>query len=224
MTEIYPANTPTTANIKYPKPVQALIDQMKIAELEFAEQDTFLAGLKDELLEAQHADMMALKAAAIAGEPDPGTVQTQAAERAILYQVERTRHARTQAQKAGSLVTQALQDNRLAIVDECLREAKEGIAQWQSAIMKLQTDYMISVDARSKSLAGLRMLSNLGLTKDLAQFDNNFGIGGNFQAPSTHERQVLDIVALLERLFHPVDPERPKALHAKLDEYKATAK
>ena len=223
MNEIYAPTTPATADIKFPKAVQSLIDQMKIAELEFAEQDTTLAGLKDDLLAAKQADMMALKAAAIAAEPDPGTVQTQAAERAILYQVERTRHARTQAQKAGSLVTQALQDNRLAIVDECLREAKEGIAQWQSAIMKLQTDYMISVDARSKSLAGLRMLSNLGLTKDLVQFDNNFGIGGNLEVPSTHERHTLDVVAILEKLFHPAHPELPRALHAKLAEYKAAA-
>lgn len=125
--------------------------------------------------------------------------------------------------KAGSLVSQALKDHRVAIIDECPREAKEGIAQWQEAIMALQTDYMAAIDSRGNSLAGLRMLSNLGLTKDLAQFDNNFGIGGNFQAPSTHERQVLDFVALLERLFRPVDPERPKALHAKLDEYKAAA-
>ena len=220
MNEIYPPTTPATADIKFPKAVQSLIDQMKIAELEFAEQDTTLAGLKDDLLAAKQADMMALKAAAIASEPDPGTVQTQAVERSILYQYEKTLHAKSMAQKAGSLVAQALKDNRVAIIDECLKQAKEGITQWQKSIIAIQTDYMTAADSRHKSLEGIRMVSNLGLTSDLVQFDNHFPISGLFEVPKTHEPHILDIVALLDRLFHPAHPELPRALHAKLAEYK----
>lgn len=223
MNEIYPPTTPATANIKYPKAVQSLIDQLKIAELEFAEQDTTLAGLKDDLLAAKQADMMALKAAAIASEPDPGTVETQAVERSILYQYEKTLHARSMAQKAGSLVAQALKDHRVAVLDECIREAKEGITQWQQAIMKIQTDYMSAADLRNKSLEGIRMVSNIGLTRDLVQFDNNFPISGLFEVPKTHEPRILELITLLDGLFHPAHPELPRALHAKLAEYKAAA-
>jgi hypothetical protein len=102
------------------------------------------------------------------------------------------------------------------------QRSKEGIAQWQKAIMTLQTDCTTAVDARSKSLEDVRTLSNLGLTKYLAQFDNNSGIVGDSPGPPL-VRGALWISSRYLKFFHPVDPERPKALQAKLYENKAAA-
>jgi hypothetical protein len=175
-----------------------------------------LAELEDNVTDAKHKDAMALQAAAIANEPDPGTENTEAAERAILYQVERVRHSRSNAQKAGSLVSKALHTNRIAIIDEAVKNAEVGIEIWQKEVSLIQSNYELMVKARHESLEGLRMLSNLGMTTDLVQFDPGFPVSGNLVVPQVREDRILGLLTLLTKMFHPADTEKPEALHAKL--------
>jgi hypothetical protein len=214
MTYISPPTTPDLANLKYSKKTQALIDDMNATRLHWAEEDTLMAELEDNVTDAKHKDAMALQAAAIANEPDPGTENTEAAERAILYQVERVRHARIKAQKAGSLVSKALHTDRIAIIDEAVKNAEVGIEVWQKEVSLIQTNYELLVKARHESLEGLRMLSNLGMTKDLIQFDAGFGVSGNLVVPQVREDRILGLLTLLTKMFHPADTEKPEALHA----------
>jgi hypothetical protein len=216
MTHINPPTTPDIANLKYSKKTQALIDDMTAKRLDWAQEDTKLAELEDNVTDAKHKDAMALQAAAIANEPDPGTENTEAAERAILYQVERVRHSRSNAQKAGSLVSKALHTNRIAIIDEAVKNAEVGIEIWQKEVSLIQSNYELMVKARHESLEGLRMLSNLGMTTDLVQFDPGFPVSGNLVVPQVREDRILGLLTLLTKMFHPADTEKPEALHAKL--------
>jgi hypothetical protein len=216
MTHINPPTTPDIANLKYSKKTQSLIDDMNATRLHWAEEDTLMAELQDNVTDAKHKDAMALQAAAIANEPDPGTENTEAAERAILYQVERVRHARSKAQKAGSLVSKALHTDRIAIIDEAVKNAEVGIEIWKKEVSLIQSNYELLVKARHESLEGLRMLSNLGLATDLVQFDSNFGVSGNLVVPQVREDRILGLLTLLTKMFHPADTEKPEALHAKL--------
>ena len=216
MTHINPPATPDIANLKYSKKTQALIDDMTAKRLDWAQEDTKLAELEDNVTDAKHKDAMALQAAAIANEPDPGTENTEAAERAILYQVERVRHSRSNAQKAGSLVSKALHTNRIAIIDEAVKNAEVGIEIWQKEVSLIQSNYELLVKARHESLEGLRMLSNLGMTTDLVQFDPGFPVSGNLVVPQVREDRILGLLTLLTKMFHPADTEKPEALHAKL--------
>jgi hypothetical protein len=216
MTHINPPTTPDIANLKYSKKTQALIDDMTAKRLDWAQEDTKLAELEDNVTDAKHKDAMALQAAAIANEPDPGTENTEAAERAILYQVERVRHSRSNAQKAGSLVSKALHTNRIAIIDEAVKNAEVGIEIWKKEVSLIQSNYELLVKARHESLEGLRMLSNLGMTTDLVQFDPGFPVSGNLVVPQVREDRILGLLTLLTKMFHPADTEKPEALHAKL--------
>ena len=216
MTHINPPTTPDIANLKYSKKTQALIDDMTAKRLDWAQEDTKLAELEDNVTDAKHKDAMALQAAAIANEPDPGTENTEAAERAILYQVERVRHSRSNAQKAGSLVSKALHTNRIAIIDEAVKNAEVGIEIWQKEVSLIQSNYELLIKARHESLEGLRMLSNLGMTTDLVQFDPGFPVSGNLVVPQVREDRVLGLLDQINKLFHPADPVKPEALHAKL--------
>ena len=216
MTHINPPTTPDIANLKYSKKTQALIDDMTAKRLDWAQEDTKLAELEDNVTDAKHKDAMALQAAAIANEPDPGTENTEAAERAILYQVERVRHARSKAQKAGTLVSKALHTDRIAIIDEAVKNAEVGIEIWQKEVSLIQSNYELLIKARHESLEGLRMLSNLGMTKDLVQFDPGFPVSGNLVVPQVREDRILGLLTLLTEMFHPADTEKPEALHAKL--------
>jgi hypothetical protein len=216
MTHINPPTTPDIANLKYSKKTQALIDDMTAKRLDWAQEDTKLAELEDNVTDAKHKDAMALQAAAIANEPDPGTENTEAAERAILYQVERVRHSRSNAQKAGSLVSKALHTNRIAIIDEAVKNAEVGIEIWQKEVSLIQSNYELMVKARHESLEGLRMLSNLGMTTDLVQFDPGFPVSGDLVVPQVREDRILGLLTLLTKMFHPADTEKPEALHAKL--------
>ena len=216
MTHINPPATPDIANLKYSKKTQALIDDMTAKRLDWAQEDTKLAELEDNVTDAKHKDAMALQAAAIANEPDPGTENTEAAKRAILYQVERVRHARSKAQKAGTLVSKALHTDRIAIIDEAVKNAEVGIEIWQKEVSLIQSNYELLIKARHESLEGLRMLSNLGMTKDLVQFDPGFPVSGNLVVPQVREDRILGLLTLLTKMFHPADTEKPEALHAKL--------
>jgi uncharacterized protein involved in exopolysaccharide biosynthesis len=75
-------NIPTLANLSYPKEFKK--KQIKLDDLfsKWAEEDTKLIELVDELTEAEAKDAQSLKEAAITGKPDPGAPNSEALERA----------------------------------------------------------------------------------------------------------------------------------------------
>jgi hypothetical protein len=176
-------NTPSLANLDYPKATKALIKIMDQKMSEYAEADTELAALEDNINDAKYQDALALKTAAIAGEPDPGTASTEAATRKVLYQIQVVVNARNETNKAAKAVRQSLDENRLEILELALDKAEAGILAWQQSVAQLQQTYSVQESNRQDSLDGLKMVSHLKLTQDKVQFANNFPVGGNLSYP-----------------------------------------
>ena len=206
MTEAAP-NTPNLAELDYPKATKALIKTMDIKLGDYAEADTQLAELEDNITIAKYQDAIALKTAAIAGDPDPGTASTEAATRAVLYQTEVVRHAHKEATKAGAAVMRSLEENRLEIIELALDKAEAGVLTWQQSVAQLQHTYSVQESDRQDSLDALKMVSHLKLTQDKVQFANNFPVAGFLQLPQTREDAVLGTTTLLRKMFLDDTPE-----------------
>jgi hypothetical protein len=200
-------NTPDLAELDYPKATKALIKIMNEKMSVYAEADTRFAELGDNITNAKFQDALALKTAAIAGEPDPGTVSTEAATRALLYQTEVVNHAHREATKAGAAVTRSIEENKQLILELALDKAEAGVLAWQQSIVQLQHTYSVEESNRQSALDGLKMVSRLKLTQDKVQFDNNFPVAGILQVPKTREDQVLGITVLLRKMFLDDTPE-----------------
>jgi hypothetical protein len=200
-------NTPNLANLDYPKATKALIKIMNEKMSAYAEADTELAALEDNIDNAKYQDALALQTAAIAGEPDPGTASTEAATRKVLYQIQVVVNARNETNKAAKAVRQSLDENRLEILELALDKAEAGILAWQQSVAQLQQTYSVQESNRQDSLDGLKMVSHLKLTQDKVQFDNNFPVGGVLQVPRTREETVLGTTALLRKMFLDDNPE-----------------
>lgn len=224
MKEILPPTTPSPAKMAYPETLQKAIDQMNVVHAEWAKQDSALAELEDDLLTAKQTDLLALREAAIANEPDPGKNNTETAERAIEYQYEKTKYARGEAQKAGQLVIKLIKENRIEVIDLSIAAASAGVEKFKQDVSLIQTNYEASVKARHEALAGLTMVGRMGITQDLIQFEPHFPIGGHLVVPNPREDRVLGLLEVLEKLFHPADPEKPASLHAKLKTPEAPSK
>jgi hypothetical protein len=194
-------NTPSLANLDYPKATKALIKIMDQKMSVYAEADTELAALEDNIDNAKYQDALALKTAAIAGEPDPGTASTEAATRKVLYQIQVVVNARNETNKAAKAVRQSLTDNRELILELALDKAEAGIRSWQESMVQLRHTYGVEESNRQESLDGLKMVSDLRLTDGTVQFSSNFPVGGNLQVPQTREDTVLGITALLRKMF-----------------------
>jgi hypothetical protein len=194
-------NTPNLANLDYPKATKALIKIMDQKMSVYAEADTELAALEDNIDNAKYQDALALKTAAIAGEPDPGTASTEAATRKVLYQIQVVVNARNETNKAAKAVRQSLTDNRELILELALDKAEAGIRSWQESMVQLRHTYGVEESNRQESLDGLKMVSDLRLTDGTVQFSSNFPVGGNLQVPQTREDTVLGITALLRKMF-----------------------
>jgi hypothetical protein len=206
MTQAAPS-TPDLAELDYPKATKALIKIMNEKMSVYAEADTQFAELEDNITNAKYQDALALKAAAIAGEPDPGTASTEAATRAVLYQTEVVRHAHREATKAGAAVTQSIEENKLEILELALNKAEAGILAWQQSVVQLQHTYSVEESNRQSALDGLKMMSKLRLTNEKIQFDSVFPVAGILQVPKTREDQVLGITVLLRKMFLDDTPE-----------------
>jgi hypothetical protein len=206
MTQAAP-NTPDLAELDYPKATKARIKIMNEKMSVYAEADTRFAELEDNITNAKYQDALALKTAAIAGDPDPGTASTEAATRAVLYQTEVAKHAHREATKAGAAVKQSIEENKLEIIELALDKAEAGILAWQQSVAQLQHTYSVEESNRQDSLDGLKMVSLLKLTQDKVQFDNNFAVGGVLQVPRTREENVLGTTALLRKMYLDATPE-----------------
>ena len=195
-----PPNTPDLAALDYPKATKALIKIMNQKMDVFAEADTHLAELQDNITQATHADAVALKAAAIAGEPDPGTASSDAAARAVLYQEQVAAHARSEVIRAGTAVRKSVEENKLTIIEQSVDKAELGALAWQDGMLKLQADYYRMVEERAQSQDGMKMVSRMGLTSPLVAFDPSFPISGQLTVPIIREDRLLGIIETIRKV------------------------
>ncbi len=195
-----PPNTPDLAALDYPKATKALIKIMNQKMDVFAEADTHLAELQDNITQATHADAVALKAAAIAGEPDPGTAGSDAAARAVLYQEQVAAHARSEVIRAGTAVRKSVEENKLTIIEQSADKAELGALAWQDGMLKLQADYYRLVEERAQSQDGMKMVSRMGLTSPLVAFDPSFPISGQLTVPIIREDRLLGIIETIRKV------------------------
>ncbi len=195
-----PPNTPDLAALDYPKATKALIKIMNQKMDVFAEADTQLAELQDNITQATHADAVALKAAAIAGEPDPGTASSDAAARAVLYQEQVAAHARSEVIRAGTAVRKSVEENKLTIIEQSADKAELGALAWQDGMLKLQADYYRLVEERAQSQDGMKMVSRMGLTSPLVAFDPSFPISGQLTVPIIREDRLLGIIETIRKV------------------------
>jgi hypothetical protein len=198
--EQLPPNTPDLADLDYPKATKALIKTMKEKISAWAEADTELADLEDQVKQASHDDAVALKAAAIAGEPDPGVTNSDEAARKVLYQQHVAQDARTQVVKSGAAVQKSIEEHKLVIVGQSLEKAEAGIDAWQHEILTLQANYARAVENRRKALDGMRMIAKLGLTRALVNFEGHFPVSGDLQVPIIREQHVLGIIETIRKV------------------------
>jgi hypothetical protein len=199
MTQLAP-NTPDLAALNYPKATKALIKIMDEKMSAWAEADTELSGLEDNIKQAQHADAVALKAAAIAGEPDPGTANSDAAARKVLYQEQVAQHARNELVKAGAAVTQSIEENKLDIIEQSVDKAELGKLSWQDRMLILQADYARLVEERDQSQDGMRMIAKLGLTTPLVLFEGRFPVAGELRVPILREEQLTGVIETIRKV------------------------
>jgi len=150
--------------------------------------------------QANHQDAVALKAAAIAGEPDPGITNSDEAARKVLYQQHVAQDARTQVVKAAAAVVKSIEEHKLLIVGQSLEKAEAGIDAWQHEILTLQADYARAVDNRRKALDGMRMIAKMGLTRALVNFEGHFPVSGDLRVPVIREEHVLGMIETLRKV------------------------
>ena len=191
------AHYPT--NMKFPKPIQK---QMKLVDgltAAWAEEDAEYATREHLLSQAKKGDAEALKAAAIAGEPDPGTKSSDAAARAVVYQEERVRAAARAVSRESQVLTSMFREHRLELMEEACVTAEGTVETFQEEMGNLRKLAGEIEARRHDGLAPLRWVESL--TDSNLSYDPSFPIEGSFQLPRTSEQKVLGIVALLRKFF-----------------------
>ena len=141
----------------------------------------------------------ALKAVAIAGEPDPGTKASDEAARALLYQEERVKAAGRAVSRESQLLTSMFREHRLELMEEACATAERTVETFQEEISQVRKMARESEARRHEGLAPLRWVASL--TDSNLSYDPSFPIEGSFQLPRTSEQKVLGIVALLRKFF-----------------------
>jgi hypothetical protein len=150
--------------------------------------------------QVNHDDAVALKAAAIAGQPDPGRTNSDDAARKVLYQQHVAQDARTQVVKSGAAVQKSIEEHKLVIVGQSLEKAEAGIDAWQHEILTLQADYARAVENRRTALDGMRMIAKMGLTRALVNFEGHFPVSGDLRVPIIREEHVLGMIETLRKV------------------------
>ncbi len=191
------AHYPT--NMKFPKPIQK---QMKLVEgltAIWAEEDAEYAAREHALAKAKTADGEALKAAAIAGEPDPGTKASDEAARALVYQEERVKAAGRAVSKESQVLMTMFREHRLELFAEACVVAERTVEAFRGGIAEVSQRARQIEKARDQGLAPLRWVASL--TDGSLSYDPSFPMHGSFQLPITAEQKALGIVALLRRFY-----------------------
>jgi hypothetical protein len=192
-------------NMKFPKPIQT---QMKLVEgltAIWAEEDAEYAAREHALAKAKTADANALKAAAIAGEPDPGTKDTEVAARALVYQEERVRAAGRAVSKESQVLMTMFREHRLELFAEACEVAERTVETFRRDIADVAQRVSQIEKARDQGFAPLRWVASL--TDGSLSYDPSFPIQGSFQLPKTAEQKALGIIALLRRFYLEDNPD-----------------
>lgn len=191
------AHYPT--NMKFPKPIQK---QMKVVDgltTAWAEEDAEYASREHVLSQAKKADAEALRAAAIAGEPDPGTKGSDEASRAVVYQEERVRAAARAVSKESTVLAGMFREHQLELFREACEVSVRTVEKFQQDVEENRVRAREIEAARHEGLAPLRWVASL--TDGNLSYDPSFPVEGGFQFPKTAEEKPLAIVELLRRFY-----------------------
>jgi negative regulator of replication initiation len=191
--------------MKFPKPIQK---QMKLVEgltAIWAEEDAEYAVRQHALAKAKTADSEALKAAAIAGELDPGTKDTDVAARALVYQEERVKAAGRAVSKESQVLMTLFREHRLELFAEACEVAGRTVETFRRDIAEVAQRVTQIKKAREQGLAPLRWVASL--TDGSLSYDPSFPMQGSFQLPKTAEQKALGIIALLRRFYLEDNPD-----------------
>ena len=191
--------------MKYPKAVQKQIKQYEDTVKSWAAEDDQYAVLEQELREVEAADKLAFKQAAVAGEPDPGTVATEAARRALAYQEERVNAAVRQVNKEAAALNRTFQEHRDELIEEACVQAEETMEEFRRGVASIYAQSREVTAQRSRGLAPLRWVA--GLMDGSMRYDPSFPMSGDFKMPNTTELKVSGIVTLLRRFMKPLDKD-----------------
>ncbi|MDA9918018.1 hypothetical protein N9D44_01765 [Pontimonas sp.] len=186
-------------DLKYPREVKKAIKAMDLAVSLWAEEDTEYAVRQQAVTDAERADAKALKEAALAGEPDPGTDAIAQAQRALLYQEQRLKASIAEVNRATSDVWQALKEHRSEVIAEACAKAEAGVEVWREDVASLYGQAREIQEKRRVALAGLRFVSQITDTR--LSYDPSFPVDGDFRLPNTNEKRVLDIATLLRKVY-----------------------
>ena len=185
--------------LNYPKEVQKTIKAMDSAVSLWAEEDTEYAVRQQAVTDAERQDALALKKAALAGDPDPGIEATAQAQRALLYQEQRLKASIAEVNRATSEVWLALKEHRSEVIAEACAKAEAGVEAWREDVASLYGQAREMQEKRRVALAGLRFVSQITDTR--LSYDPSFPVDGDFRLPNTHEKRVLDISTLLKNAY-----------------------
>jgi hypothetical protein len=186
-------------NMKFPKPIQKQIKVVEDLTATWAEEDAEYAVRQHALSLAKTADAEALKVAAIAGEPDPGTRASDEAARALVYQEERVKAAGRAVSKESQALSSLFREHRFELMEEACVIAERTVAVFQEEMSQVRKMVRDSETRRHEGLAPLRWVASL--TDSNLSYDPSFPVEGSFQLPRTSEQKVLGIVALLRKFF-----------------------
>lgn len=191
-------------NMKFPKPIQKQIKVVEELTATWAEEDAEYAVRQHALSLAKTADAEALKVAAIAGEPDPGTKASDEAARALVYQGERVKAAGRAVTKESQVLMALFREHRLELFAEACEVAERSVETFRDDIAGVSERVREVEKARDKGLAPLRWVASL--TDGKLSYDPSFPMQGSFQLPKTGEQKASAIIALLRR-YYLCDPD-----------------
>lgn len=191
--------------MKFPKEVQKQVKKVEGVTKAWAEEDAVCADCELNLRKAKQADALALKDAALAGEPDPSYEATVVAERALLYQEERLKSAARLVSKESGALRQMFHQHRIDLFGTACEMADAAVEEFQADVAEIEALMKKAVQKRHDGLAALRWVSSL--TDGAVQYDPNFPMSGDFRLPNTAEVKVSGIVALLRKMYIDKDEE-----------------
>jgi hypothetical protein len=192
-------------NMKFPKPIQKQIKVVEGLTATWAEEDAEHAVRQHTLSLAKTADAEALKAAAIAGEPDPGMKATEVAARALVYQEERVKATARAVSKESQVLSSLFREHRFELIEEACVTAERTVETFRDDIAGVSERVREVEKARDKGLAPLRWVASL--TDGKLSYDPSFPMQGSFQLPKTGEQKASAIIALLRR-YYLGDPDK----------------
>ncbi len=195
----YPRLPLVVEGLKYPEPVQALIDISTNAFEAWVDAESEFTTSQQDLEEAKAVDAKAFKDSVLSGAKDPGHVHTPKAERLV----ERNRilmsAALVVANKAGSDVQDAIKAHAKEIVVTAIEMTREGLREQERKVMEASRLLIEAREARGKSLVGMVQVSEL--TRGKYSFEPSFPQQGNVVMPDIREFRVNEVCDNIETLI-----------------------